>query len=69
MRGVPASSQSLGLGELRSLLLEGQRTRTDLDWMQALSQSLLFPRAMQTSEVTVHLVAVLGGGGGQGEES
>lgn len=51
----------MGLGELGSILLGGQGTRSDLGWMQVLSQSLLFPRAMRMSEVTVHLVPVPGG--------
>lgn len=52
--------RAVGLAEPGSILLGGQRTRSDLGWMQVLSQRLLFPGAVQMSEVTVHLVAVLG---------
>ena len=53
--------RAVGLRELKSILLGGQRTRSDLGWRQVLSQSLLFPKAEGMSEVTIHLVAVLGG--------
>lgn len=52
--------RAVGLAELGSILLGGQGTRSDLGWMQVLSQRLLFPGAVQMSEVTIYLVAVPG---------
>lgn len=51
-RGVPAASQRCGMGGAGVYLLGDQRTRCDLGWVQVLSQSLLFPRAVWMSEVT-----------------
>jgi len=50
--------RAAGRGEMGSIILGDQRTRSDLGWVQVPSQSLLLPGAAWMLEMMVHLASV-----------